>query len=132
MARPDSDFSADPQLGDVAVRTLGDFELIEELGRGGMGVVYRARQLSLDREVAVKVLPSLASMNPGAVERFRREAEACARLSHPGIVAVHGVGEVGGDHYFAMELVEGPSFADLLDQRDSPNFGGDFVVRKVV
>lgn len=97
------------------VRRLGDFTLVKEMGRGGMGVVYKARQESLGRFVALKVLPSFAGMDPAAVQRFRREAEACARLAHPGIVPVYGVGEVEGVHYYAMEMVDGPSLADLLE-----------------
>lgn len=80
-----------------------------------MGVVYKARQESLGRLVALKVLPSFASMEASAVTRFRREAEAAGRLSHPGIVPVYGVGEASGVHFYAMELVEGPSLADLID-----------------
>jgi hypothetical protein len=98
------------------VRQLGDFVLLEELGRGGMGVVYKARQESLQRLVALKVLPSFVGMDASSVARFRREAEAAARLAHPGIVPVYGVGEADGVHYYAMELVEGPSLETLLDR----------------
>ena len=84
-----------------------------------MGMVYRARQISLDREVALKVLPSVG-LDPESVARFQREAEAAGRLSHPGIVPVYGVGSTDGIHYYAMELVEGPSLYILLDSlRDS-------------
>ncbi len=81
-----------------------------------MGIVYKARQESLGRFVALKVLPSFAGMEPSAVARFRREAEAAGRLSHPGIVPVYGVGEVNGIHYYAMELVEGPTLGGLIDR----------------
>ncbi len=94
---------------------LGDFKLLEEIGRGGMGVVYRARQLSLGREVAVKVLPWHRTLEERHVERFRREAHAAARLSHPGIVPIHFVGEEGGNHYFAMDFVVGRSLDQELD-----------------
>ena len=97
-------------------RRLGDFILLEEIGRGGMGKVYRARQVSLEREVALKVLPSTAGMDPEAVARFRREAEAAGRLSHPGIVPIYGVGDIDGTYYYTMELIEGPSLWTLLEK----------------
>ncbi|MBK8099517.1 MAG: protein kinase [Planctomycetes bacterium] len=88
-------------------RVLGDFRILGEIGRGGMGVVYRARQRSLDREVALKVLPSHVTLQPSAVARFRREATLAARLEHPNIVAIHAVGDDGDTNFFAMELVDG-------------------------
>ena len=92
---------------------LGAYELIEEIGRGGMGVVYRARQLGLDREVAVKVLRHGPFAEAKAVARFRREAAAAAGLRHPNIVAVHEVGEADGHAFFSMDLVRGQTLADL-------------------
>jgi len=94
---------------------LGDFELLERIGRGGMGTVYRARQLSLARDVAVKVLA------PGAflslrVERFLREARVGAKLHHPGIVAVLSIGQEGETRYFAMDLVEGHDLAREIEE----------------
>ncbi len=86
---------------------LGDFTLLEELGRGSMGVVYRARQAGLDREVAIKLLPAGRGAGKEAVRRFRNEAPAIARLSHPAIVQVHGQGVTEDVHWFAMELVDG-------------------------
>ena len=86
---------------------LGDHLLLHELGRGGMGVVYRARQLSLDRDVALKVLAGHVTRQPEAVVRFRREAALAARLEHPHIVGIHGVGQQGDTYFFAMELVDG-------------------------
>lgn len=100
---------------DIAGRKLGDFTIEAELGRGGMGVVYRARQESMGRTVALKTLPSFVGMDHDAVARFRREAEAAGRLSHPGIVPIYAVGEAEGVHYYAMELVEGPSLSALVD-----------------
>lgn len=88
---------------------LGDFEIVEELGRGGMGVVYRARQVSLNRIVALKVLPPILGSSDKAVARFRREAQAAARLHHTNIVAIHSQGELDGHFFYAMDLVEGPS-----------------------
>lgn len=85
------------------------YEILEELGRGGMGVVYRARQASLDRVVALKVLPADRSRDPEFQERFDREAKAMAALSHPNIVPVFDSGEVDGRFFFSMELIEGTS-----------------------
>ncbi|TAJ21291.1 MAG: serine/threonine protein kinase [Planctomycetota bacterium] len=93
---------------------LGDFRLHERLGQGGMGVVYRATQVSLGREVALKLIRPEQLYFSGARERFRREVEIVARLQHPGIVAVHAVGEEQGVPYFAMELVRGASLAELI------------------
>jgi eukaryotic-like serine/threonine-protein kinase len=88
-------------------KILGDYRILEEIGRGGMGVVYKAEQVSLNRNVALKVLPAHMNFFDQAVLKFRREAEAGGRQSHPGIVAVHAVGECGGAHFIAQELVEG-------------------------
>jgi hypothetical protein len=94
---------------------------MEEIGRGGMGVVYKARELATDRLVALKILPSFAGLDPDAVARFRREAEAAGRVSHPGIVPIHAVGQTRDTYYFAMELVEGPSMYQLLENlKDTP------------
>jgi serine/threonine protein kinase/tetratricopeptide (TPR) repeat protein len=93
---------------------IGDFRLIRELGRGGMGVVYEAEQLSLGRRVALKVLPFATALDPRQLQRFRNEALAAAHLNHPHIVPVYGVGCERGVHYYAMQLVEGRSLADLI------------------
>ncbi|NQT89586.1 serine/threonine protein kinase, partial [bacterium] len=99
---------------DPRTRVLGDFELIERIGQGSMGVVFKARQRSMDRIVAIKVLkPSLAH-DEGYVTRFAREAQAAARLSHPNIVLAIDAGEKSGCRYFAMEYVEGHSVGLLL------------------
>ena len=95
-------------------RRLDDYELITELGRGGMGVVYRARQLSLGREVAVKFLLHGVLAGDAAVARFRAEAEATAGLRHPHIVTVYEVGEDRGRQFFSMELVLGQTLAELV------------------
>lgn len=96
-------------------RSFGDFLILEELGRGGMGIVYLALQRSLKRRVALKVMQSGLTLSKRHVERFRREAEAAARLRHPGIVAVHSFTEVDGTFAIAMDYVAGRSLGDILD-----------------
>jgi len=95
---------------------LGDFRLLERLGAGGMGVVYLARQESLGREVALKLIRPEQLYFAGARERFRREVETVARLQHPGIVPIYTVGEDAGVPYFAMEHVRGCTLADVLER----------------
>src|SRR5687768_13085497 len=95
---------------------LGDYELLDEIARGGMGVVYRARQLSLNRIVAVKLILSGHFSDKAAVRRFKAEATSAAKLRHPNIVAVHEIGEDAGQHFFSMDYVEGQSFAEFMRQ----------------
>lgn len=101
--------------GDVDVAgELGDFRIIREIGRGGMGVVYEAEQQSLRRRVALKVLPFAAAMDSRRLERFRNEATAAARLHHAHIVPVHSVGSERGVYYYAMQMIEGETLADVI------------------
>jgi hypothetical protein len=103
-----------------SAQRLGDFEIVRELGRGGMGVVYEARQLSLNRPVALKVLAPGLGLTPRAVERFRREAEAAAKLHHTNIVPVYATGEQDNFHFYAMELIAGPSLDHVLNSLRGP------------
>jgi serine/threonine-protein kinase len=102
---------------DLSGRTLGDFRVVRKLGAGGMGEVYLARQLSLNRDVALKFLrPDLAA-DPVAVQRFQQEAEAVARLTHAHIVQVYAVGELAGRRFMALEFVDGRNLRELVDRK---------------
>jgi len=100
------------------VDTVGDFQLIELIGEGQNGAVFRALQKSLNRHVALKILNSAISNDPAALEQFQREARATAKLNHPNVVQGIDVGSDQGLHYFAMELIDGGSARTLLDSAD--------------
>ncbi len=102
--------------------SLGDFRVVRELGRGGMGIVYEAEQVSLGRRVALKVLPFAAAIDPRRIRRFQVEAQAAAQLHHPHIVAIFAVGCDRGVHYYAMQLIEGRTLAEIID--DMTRAGG--------
>jgi serine/threonine protein kinase len=95
-------------------KTLGDYRIVRELGRGGMGIVYEAEQLSLSRRVALKILPTAAVLDPRTLQRFKNEAQAAAALDHPHIVDVYGIGCERCVHYYAMRLIDGCSLAEVI------------------
>ncbi len=116
--------SAAGEAGDAEMpRDFGEYELLGEIGRGGMGVVYKARQKQLDRTVAVKMILASHLASAEHVRRFHDEARAAAAVHHPNVVRVHDVGQFHGQHYFAMEYVEGQSLAEPL--RRGPLNGQD-------
>src|SRR5438477_698296 len=98
------------------LQQLGDYQILREVGRGGMGVVYEAQQLSLGRHVAIKVLPSHALLDGRQLGRFQREARSAAKLHHTNIVPVFGVGEQDGLHYYVMQFIPGLGLDLVLDE----------------
>lgn len=115
-------FQARPELFDPSDKgasgrkEIGDFEIVREVGRGGMGVVYEARQISLNRRVALKMLPFASLLDSKQIARFRNEAQAAAQLHHPNIVPVHFVGADRGVHYYAMQFVDGQPLDRAIDE----------------
>src|SRR5262249_21730746 len=97
-----------------AAAPLGDFRIVRELGRGGMGVVYEAEQISLGRRVALKVLPFAAVLDPKQLQRFKNEAQAAAQVHHTHIVPVFAVGCERGVHYYAMQYIDGQTLAAVI------------------
>jgi WD40 repeat protein/serine/threonine protein kinase len=113
------------QADGLVTGVLGDFRIIREVGRGGMGVVYEAEQVSLSRRVALKVLPFAATMDPKQLQRFHNEAKAAASLHHDHIVPVHGVGCERGVHYYAMQFIDGSTLAQVITALNTPPTAGD-------
>ena len=108
----------------VAGTRLGPYEILSPLGVGGMGEVYRARDESLSREVAIKVLPAEVATDPDRLARFRREAQLLAALNHPNIAAIHGLDQADGKPFLVMELVDGQDLADRMWRGPIPVGGG--------
>ncbi len=106
-----------PDFLDLQAALAGEYSIQRELGRGGMGIVYLAREVQLDRDVAIKVLPAPLALTPAARERFVREARMAAGLSHPHIVPIHRVGEAGGFVFFVMSYVEGETLGERIRTR---------------
>ena len=95
-------------------QVLKHYRILEQIGAGGMGVVYRAHDEELDRDVAIKVLPPGTLADDSAGRRFRKEAMSLARLNHPNVAGIHGVEEINGRHFLIMELVPGETLADRI------------------
>src|SRR5437660_10981224 len=123
--------AAAPQAPSAAppAEPLGDFRIVREIGRGGMGTVYEAVQLSLDRRVALKVLPFAAALDGRQLQRFKNEAQAAAHLHHTNIVPVYAIGAERGVHFYAMQLIDGQNLSAVVDNlrkgetRGSPESG---------
>src|SRR5262249_59749208 len=103
-----------PQMPLSSGTRLGPYEILDPLGAGGMGEVYKARDTRLDRTVAVKVLPQHLSSSPDVRQRFEREAKTVSQLSHPHICAIHDVGREGDTEYLVMELLDGDTLSERL------------------
>ncbi len=113
------------------IRYFGDYEILRELARGGMGVVFRARQVSLNRTVALKMILAGQLADDTEVKRFHTEAEAAANIDHPGIVPIFEVGQHEGQHYFSMGFIEGQSLSQRLMEGPLPAREAAELIRRV-
>src|SRR5215813_13653587 len=116
-------------LGSLIGRSLGQFRIDERIGAGGMATVFKAYQPTLDRYVAVKVLPAYHARDPVFVKRFVQEARSVARLAHPHIVQIHDFGEEGGITYIVMEYVDSGTLKDRLKRALSPAEASDYIIQ---
>jgi serine/threonine protein kinase/WD40 repeat protein len=123
MTADHADGRATSAVGSMPER-LGEFRILREIGRGGMGIVYEAEQESLSRRVALKVLPSQVARTPQQIQRFLREARSAAQLHHTNIVPVFGVGEYNGLYYYAMQFIDGPGLDSVLEEMRRLNRDG--------
>jgi len=114
---PDKLFVPPPGHNDISGTTLGNYKLIRKIAQGGMGVIYEATQINLDRKVALKILTAELATRPEFLQRFEREAKSAASLNHPGIVAVHDFGEANGRRYIIMEFVDGENLSEYIAKR---------------
>lgn len=118
-----TEFPGDTGGKPMSYKTIGEFSVVQELGRGGMGIVYEATQGTLGRRVALKILPYAALADPRQLKRFQNEARAAASLHHANIVPIYSVGSDQGIHFFAMQLIEGASVAEVVTQLSSERTG---------
>ena len=112
----DSDDLSEAGQDEEGRTVFGNFRILREIGRGGMGVVYEAEQIALKRRVALKILPQASAMDPRSLQRFELEAQVAGWLQHSRIVPVYDVGRVRGVPYYAMQFIEGGSLADLIGE----------------
>jgi len=129
MARARHQSEAGP--ASISLEHFGDYELLEELARGGMGVIYKARQVSLNRIVAVKIILNARFTNAESIQRFRAEAQAAANLHHPNIVAIFEIGKTDRQHYCSMEYIEGRNLAALTREKPLPALTSARYVQRV-
>jgi serine/threonine protein kinase len=113
---PSGDDPVSSADGDASPEPIGDFRILRTIGRGGMGVVYEAEQMSLNRRVALKVLPFAAALDPRQLQRFKNEAQSAAQLHHTNIVPIYAVGCERGVHYYAMQYIDGRSLAAVIKE----------------